>query len=93
MKTKNNDEDFQFKMKNQTNQKKETLHEHKCNERYPCYNVLWHLTEHVSNILFLPTWVWKRTIDNNNLLYYWLTKLMHLPNRYEQQCYAFKETT
>lgn len=92
MKTKNNDdEDFQFKMQNQTNQKK-TLQEYKCNERYPCYKELWHLTELVSNILLLPTWVWKHTMDNN-ILYYWLTTLMHLPNRYEQPCYAFKKTT
>ena len=90
-KGKNANEDFLFLTNPKLHQTK-TFSEYQCNERYPCTKKLWHITEGVCKILVLPTWVWKRTMDNN-VLYYWLRKLMPLPNRYEQQCYAFKKTT
>lgn len=91
-KRKNANEDFRFVMKNQQKDKKrrKTFFEPKCNERYPCSKELWHITELVCRILVLPSWVWKQTMDYN-VLYYWLRKLRILPNRYEQQCNAFKE--
>ena len=93
-KRKNANEDFLFIRKNQQKHKNwgKTFFEPKCNERYPCSKELWHITELVCKILVLPSWAWKQTKDYN-VLYYWLRKLMPLPNRYEQQCYAFKKTT
>ena len=90
-KNKIDNEDLQLKM-NKSTTHAGRLDEYTCNDKYPCNKEVWHLAELASNILLLPARFWMHTIDNN-LLYYWFTRIIHLPSQYEQQCYAFNQTT
>ena len=90
-KSKIDKEDLQLKM-NKSTTHAGPLDEYTCNDKYPCNKEVWHLAELASNILLLPARFWMHTIDNN-LLYYWFIRIIHVPSQYEQQCYAFNQTT